>query len=220
MIYFETKSDISSMQGVLKLFEEIRAIEKDVREELREEGASYLSPHGMFKHIREEAAKRNDRYSELRQDFARMIPHVNQICEAHSIACHRSGRAAPMEGGLPFEGSIFDMVLNRPSDMFDLDNDVRDTVNKCLGAQKEQLSKELRQLINPIHWASRLLIFLIQLPYKLIEISGFNVEKIQDHFLGKFAQLLYVIALILFLLWLGVESIQDLISILGTGLIP
>jgi len=220
MIYFETKSDIDHLQELLGLFENIRKIEKDVREDLREDGAQYLSPHGMFKHIREEAAKRDDRYSELRQDFARMIPRANQICEAHSIAWHRSGRAAPMEGGLPFEGSIFEMVLDRPSDIVDIDNDVRDTINKCLGALKEQLSREFRQLINPIHWVSRILIFLIQLPYKLIEISGFDMEKIQDHFLGKLAQLLYVIALILFLVWLGIESVQDLVSILATGLIP
>ncbi len=220
MIYFGTKSEISYMQELLDKFEKIRVIEQDVREELREEGTKYLSPHGMLKHIREEASKRADGYSELRQDFARMIPRANQICESQSLSWYISGRAAPLEGGLPFEGSVFDMVLDRPSDIYDIDNDVRTTINKCLGVLNNQLSIELRQLINPIYWISRLLVFLIQLPYKLIEISGFNAEKIQDHFLGKLAQLLYVIALILFLIWLGVESIQDLISIIGAGLIP
>lgn len=199
MIYFDTKSDISHMERLLARFELIREIEKT---------------------IREEATVRDAQYGNLRRQFARMIPRANDICDGHSIAWYRNGRAAPMEGGLTFEGSIFDLVLDRPSDIMDIDTDIRDTINRCIGALEVKATREFRQLINPLYWLRRLLIFIIRLPYMLIEVSGFDVAKIQDHFLGKLAQLIYVILLVLFLIWLGVESIPDLISLIGSALVP
>jgi len=220
MIYFGTKAAIKHIEGLLARFENIREIEKATREALRDEGAKYLSPHGMFKRIREQAAERHHEYGELRRQFARMIPRANDICGEESVAWHRQGHAAPMEGGLQFEGSIFDLVLDRPSDMVDIDSDVRDTINKTIGSLEVKAGKELRQLINPFYWLRRLLVFVIRLPYTLIEASGFDVAKVEDHFLGKFAQLLYVIVLILIFIRLGVESVEDLISLIGPFLIP
>ena len=220
MIYSATKAEIKHMEGLLARFEMITRIEQATREALRDEGAKYLSPHGMFKHIREQAAERHQEYAVHRRQFARMIPSANEICGEESIAWHRQGRAAPLEGGLPFQGSVFDLVLDRPSDIMDIDSDVRDTIIKTIGSLEAKAHRELRQLINPLYWLRRLLVFVIRLPYTLIEASGFDVAKVEDHFLGKLAHLVYVILLILILIRLGVESVSDLISPIAPVLMP
>lgn len=220
MIYFVVKDKIEHMTRLLALFEAIREVEKKTRSELVDEGRSWLGPYGMLKDIREEAALRDPSYSVMRTDFARMIPRANELCEEESISWQRVGLSAPMEGGAKFQGSIFDLVLNRPSDLLDIDSDVRDTVNKCIGSLEDRRKKEFRQLINPFYWVRQIVVFVIRLPYLLIEASGFDVAKIEDHFLGKLAHLIYVILLVLVLLWFGIDSTSDLVALLLTVIKP
>jgi hypothetical protein len=214
MIYFSVRDDLRHIRSLLHHFEEIVSIEQETRQGLREGGAQYLGPHDMFRRVREESSKTNSAYSGLRAEYAQMIPRTNEICEREGIAWHRQGRAAPLEGGLPFQGSIFELILNRPSDIMDIDTDLRDTANQCIGVLERHVSHELRQLINPIYWIGRIVLFVVRLPYTILELSGFDVEQIQEHLIARLFQLLYVIALILILVRFGLASAIDLKSLL------
>ena len=214
MIYFSIRGDLENIELLLRDFEQIVSIEQDTRQRLKEDGAPYLGPQHMFKRIREESAESNAEYSELRAEYAKLIPRSNEICDREGIAYYIEGRGAPIEGNLPFQGSIFEFPLNRPSDMMDIDTKVRDTANQCIGALERRKGDELRQLINPIYWLRRAIVFVVRLPFTLLELSGFDVEIIQEHLIARLFQLVYVIALILILVRLGLTSLIDLSSLL------
>lgn len=213
MIYFTVIDELRLMRSLLSHFESIVSIEQDTRERLREDGATYLGPYHMFKRIREESSKSNSDYTDLRVEYAKLVPRANEICEREGISWHRQGQAAPMEGGSPFQGSIFEFVLNRPSDILDIDTEVRDTVNQCIGVLERKSSKELMQLINPFYWIGKALIWIVRLPYNILDLSGFDVEKIQEHLIARLFQLLYVIGLIWILVRFGLASAIDLKSL-------
>jgi len=214
MSYFQTKADIAHMNSLLAAFERLVEIERESRGKLREEGTDYLSPLHLFKAIREHAAAGSPEYRQLRASFAQMIPRANDICDREHVSWHREGRAAPMEGGMPFRGSIFDLVLDRPSDFMDIDNDVRDTVNRALGSLERTRGQEVRRLLNPISWVTRAVVFVVRLPYLILQSSGFDVDKIQEHLIARLFQLLYGIALIVLLVRFGLGSVIDLKSLL------
>ena len=220
MLFFSARADLKFMHLLLNRFEELRRFEDKTYKELDAEGATYLSSYGMLKHVREQAIERYPDYSELRKKYTRMITRATRICEEHSVKFFMKGRAAGLEGGTPFEGSVYELVLNCPSTLTDIDNEVRDTTNKVIGSLEHKVQKEGMQIINPFFWIKEIAVWIVRLPYTLIKISGFDVDKVQEHFMGKVAHLIYVILLILFLLWIGAESLNDLKSIIGPVLIP
>lgn len=215
MLYFSVRSDLQHIKSLLNTFEQLRVIEQETRERLVREGSSWLSPHSMFKHIREEASKSDPSYSRIRGIYTRQIPKVNDICKRENISWHRQGRAAPLEGSAPFSESIFALALNRPSDLMDIDNDVRDTANQAIGILEKKTSEELLKLVNPFFWIKEIFIFIVRLPYTLIELSGFDVKKVEEHLIAKLIHLAYVVALILILLKLGFASSISINEIIG-----
>lgn len=215
MGFFQARADLRHIETLLATFERIVAFEATARQNFRNEGAQFLGPHQMFRRIREEAATRHPEYAPLRQSYARMIPGANLISERTGILWHRQGRAAPLEGRAPFQGSVFELILNRPSDLADLDTDLRDTANQVIGVLEQRLREERRRLFNPFYWIAKAATLIVRLPYNLLKISGFDVDKMQEHFIARLFQLLYVIALILIAFRLGVTSLADLASFLS-----
>ncbi len=212
MNYFSTKDDLEHMRTLLDNFERIITIEQRTRETLRKK--DFLTMHSFFKELREEASKTNPEYKDLRATYAKMIPRANEICEREKVSWHRQGWAAPIEGGSAFQGPILGFVLDRPSELMDIDTDVRNTINQVLGILEYREAQEYKKLINPLYWLMQAFIFVVRLPYTILKISGFDVDKIQEHLFARLFQLIYVIALILVLIWFGLESVIDLKTLL------
>jgi hypothetical protein len=215
MIYFDARDDLQYMERLLVTFENIIEIEFTVRLINKAQGMQYLGSYDMFKRIREDASKSNPQYLRIRNSYARMIPRAISICQRENISCQRSGQSAPIEGNISYQGTIFELALNRPSDLVDIDTDLRDTVNKAIGAIQIRMSREWRQLINPLYWIGKAFVFLVKLPYNLLKLSGFDVDKIQEHLIARLFQLLYVIALILIFIHFGLNTVIDLGSFLA-----
>jgi hypothetical protein len=212
MNYFAIKDDLEHMRALLHHYERIVEIEQRTRENL--EDRNYLTMHSFLKDLRAKAAKSEPEYKDLRTAYAKMIPRANEICEREKVSWHRQGWEAQIEGGAAFQGSIFAFVLDRPSDLMDIDTDVHNTINQVVGILEYKEAQEYRKLRNPRYWLTQAFIFVVRLPYTILKISGFDVNKIQDHLFARLFQLIYVIALILLLTWFGLASVIDLKSIL------
>jgi hypothetical protein len=165
----------------------------------------------MFQGVREEAYHHNENYTIIRANYTKMIPRASQITEEQRVSHHRKIRSAPIEGGNLFSGSIYKAILDPPSSLIDLDVDFYDTVNQVLGSLEWRKVKELRQVRNPLYWLKEFIVFIIRLPFTLIRISGFDIKIVEEHFLGKLFQLLYVMALILLATKFGI-SLADMVK--------
>jgi hypothetical protein len=209
MIYFSTKRDLAFMKEFLEVFNLLRRIEEETRARLREEGRSWLSPMQMFESIRREASMSNPEYADIRTRLARMLPRAIGLAEAEGIPHIMNIQAAPLEGSTRFSGSVFQAVLDPPSDLVDFDSVFRDTSNQIIGNLERKERAELLKLINPVYWLKELIIFLIRLPYSTFAASGFDVERIQDHFIARAMHLLYVVLLLYILLRFGLLPITE-----------
>ena len=174
-----------------------------------------MNSYAFLKQIREDLSKTNSEYQGLRTIYAKLIPRANEVCERENVSWHRKGMAAPLEGGGAFQGSVFEFILNRPSDLMDIDTDVKDTINQVLGILEHKESQEFKKLLNPFYWLREAFIFVVRLPYNILKLSGFDVDKIQEHLFARLFQLIYVIALILVLVWFGLTSVIDLKTLLA-----
>lgn len=114
-------------------FENLRRIEEDVREELREEGQKFLSIRGYLKEIRSRASSTRSEYDALRHTFNISIPRIKEIATWCGISHIISIQGAPIEGGIQFYGSVFEAILDPPSLLIDLDTKVRDVLSQLLG---------------------------------------------------------------------------------------
>jgi hypothetical protein len=215
MRYQDLRRDMSLLNELLAEFEEIVRIEKATRESLHSQGRTYLNPPHMFREIREEAVRRYKHYAELRTSFARKIPTAVQICEREGVAVHIEGRAALLEGATSFSDSVFALILDRPSDLVDFDTSLRADTNQAIGALETKLQRERRRLTNPLNWIKAVIVAVVRLPYTIISMSGFDVAKVEDHLIARVIHLVYVVALLLILIRLGLTGAIDLSQLIG-----
>lgn len=143
-----------------------------------------------------------------------MIHRASQITNQQGVNHHCKIHSSPTDGNKIFNGSIYNAILDPPSALFDFDTTFRDIINQVIGILEWKKEKEFRLLLNPFYWLKELFVFFIRLPYTLIRSSGFDVKKVEEHFIGKLFQFIYVIALILLATRLGI-SIVDIFQIIG-----
>jgi len=86
--------------------------------------------------------------------------------------------------------------------------DIYDALNQTIGACENNVDIEFKRLINPLYWIKELLIIIIRIPFMLIEASGFDVTKFEDHFLSKLFKFLEIIIIIFILIKLGMKREQ------------
>jgi hypothetical protein len=72
---------------------------------------------------------------------------------------------------------------------------------------------EWSHLKNPFYWLKALFTFILRIPFMLIEATGFNVDKVEDHFLAKLFKLIEVIVILYLLFRLGAGN-KGLIEVL------
>lgn len=216
MIYLDTKDDSKFILQFSQTFEHLRQIEVKAQKNLRARDVKWLGSMSMFQGIREEANNIDVNYAGIRANFTKMMHRAIQITNEQGVNHRQQIQSAPIEGNRIFNGSIYDAVLDPPSALIDFDTIFRDTINQVIGILEWKQAKEFRHLVNPFYWLKELIVFLVRLPHILISVSGLDVKKVEEHFIGKLSQLVYVIALILLAARLGI-SVADIIQlIIGT----
>jgi hypothetical protein len=93
---------------------------------------------------------------------------------------------------------------------------IYDALNQTIGECEARVAVEFRRLINPLYWIKEVLVLVIRIPFILIEASGFDVSKVEDHLLAKAFKLLEVVAIIYILIRLGLtkEQLQQVLMTL------
>jgi len=82
-----------------------------------------------------------------------------------------------------------------------------DAMNQTLGQLAEDEKREFRRLINPAWWVFEV---VIRIPFLLISLSGFDVNKVEDHLLAKVFKLAEIAFIVFVLLRLGFERTRIL----------
>jgi len=175
--------------------------------------SGYRSKRDYQTALQAEASKMSG-YQEVRRRVAKGVLRAERIASRLGVPIIFTSFPAPAVGGPIIEQKVFSAILKDMSHGGLIDNQsIYDSLNQTIGECEAMVSVEFRRLINPLYWIKELIVAIIRIPFMLIEASGFDVSKVEDHFIGRFFKLLEIGLILYVLLRLGIgkESIQQIL---------
>ena len=204
MIYFSVKTDLDFIRAYRETFTQMRSIENEVKAKSQNLRKNYITARGWHEDMIKKAQEIEE-YKTVREKYTMGLRRTISIADRHRVPHRIKIQSAPLEGNHYFDGSHFEAILHPPSLLADLDTPIYDTLNQILGVLERNTVEEFHKLINPLFWLQQTFTWMIRLPFTVMKMSGFNVDVIQQHFWGKFCQLVYIVVLLIILLKLGVD---------------
>ena len=197
MIYFGTKKDKQAVEAFLPLVVEFWEIESRTSE--RRARPNEGNP---------------ERYQELREAIARKTPSIIHISRRAGIPDVLHSYPAPAVGGPVIPVNIYESILQDDSHGHIPNQRKLDTLNKLIGQLDGKIEFEFKKVVNPFHWLGLFLEKVLRIPFWLLSKTGFEISKIEDHFLGKLFKLIEIVALLYISLRLGIpdEWVTTLLS--------
>ena len=131
----------------------------------------------------------SDFYPKLREEVAKRLRRATEITVGVGTPFGVTSYPAPAIGGPVMHVDLYQAVLadfryRRIDKQMSLD-----AIDQAIGACELRVRSEYRNLFNPFHWIFLSFKSIIRLPFIIIQTSGFDVSKVEDHFLGKFFKL-------------------------------
>ncbi len=142
-------------------------------------------------------------YKEIRQELSKIVNDVARIPYRYGVPIVLTSFPAPAVGGPIVETNIFTSVLHDDSHTKIDKQIVFDKINEVIGACEREIRKGFLRLINPFYWIKSLFVFVIRLPFIVLQTSGFNIDKLEDHFISKLFKLIMFLVIIVVLLIIG-----------------
>lgn len=207
--FLRAKSDLDHM---VKFRDAVFALWK-----LEDNAIKSLDPYtlsmGILHQERQEAimqaANEDENYQTVRENVSRFVLKAMRIASRHQIPTEFKSIPPPMVGGAIIPVNIFYSVLTDNSYQGVSRQMVLDAINQTLGSCETFVQEEFWKLFNPLNWIKEILKWILRIPFMLIELTGFNVDKVEDHFLGKLFKVIEVVAIVYILYRLGVQR-EDL----------
>jgi hypothetical protein len=207
MPYFVAKRDLDFAKAFRDSVHQLWAMEQRA-------ALAVASRTGMFDtqtptrqraEIREEA-NHIPEYPGVRVLVARGVPRAIRLCFKHSVPI--TGQSFPpalMSG--PVIPVNFMMVILDDNSWGGIDHNlIEDRLNQLIGNCEEAVTTAKWRLVNPLYWFYEALAFVLRIPFRLIELTGFNVNKIEDALIGKFFMFAELLCLIYLLVRLGATN--------------
>lgn len=149
----------------------------------------------------QDAAGRDPQYQVVRDRVARATNRIQRIAHQNGIAANLKSLPAPAVGGAIIPINLFDVVLHDNSHGGINRQWIVDALNQTRGAAVERVETEFRKLLNPLQWIKDALVLVLRIPFMLIEATGFDARKVEDHLVGKVFKFLELSVL----LWIAVR---------------
>lgn len=219
MSYWKAKKDLEFMRQYRETIGEFLAAQKEIDSVVKQSSyPGYMMRQDEGMRIMKATEATRNRMMELRKQVAKDTSRASRIAVKNGVAIIMTSYPAPAVGGPVIRFNLFEAILHDPSHGAMIGEGVKplqifDKINAAISKCEERVETEWNHLINPFYWIKALCIFILRLPVKLIELAGFNVEKFEEHFWGKFFQLIWMLIVIGVLLALGIGR-GDLIELI------
>src|ERR1700681_1389211 len=159
------------------------------------------------------AASRDSQYPVIRDRVARATRRMQRIAYENGIATMLKSIPPPAVGGVIIPVELFGAVLHDNSHGGIDRQMIVDALNQTRGAASERVETEFRRMLNPLQWVKDALGFVLRIPFMLVEATGFDISKVEDHFLGKIFKFIELSLLLWIAIRLGLGK-QELRSLL------
>jgi hypothetical protein len=201
MGFFQAMSDFEFMTAFRGSVLELWQIESTAAEELR---GAYLPLHSEYQAALQSRASEITNYQQVRERVARGMLRAMRIARRLKVPIDWTSYPAPAVGGPVIPVNLFASILKDTSHGGIGRQQIYDALTQTVGECETQLSIERRRLLNPFYWVKEAFIAIIRIPFMLVEASGFDVGKVEDHFLAKAFKLVEIVAIVYILLHFGI----------------
>jgi hypothetical protein len=157
-------------------------------------------------------ASRDPQYQVVRDRVARATNRIQRIARENRIATNLGSLPPPAVGGAIIPVNLFSAVLHDNSHGGIDRQRIVDALNQTRGAAAERIGTEFWRMLNPLHWVKEALVFVLRIPFMLIEATGFDMGKVEDHVLSKIFKFLELGLLLWIAIRLGLGK-QELYSL-------
>lgn len=198
MIYFGTKNDLAKVLEFVPIVNEYWEVEASLNSRTARNNDEQL-----------------ERYASLREAIARKTPNIIHISRRAGIPSVLQSYPAPAVGGPVIPVNIYESILQDDSHGGIPNQRKLDTLNKLIGQLEGKIDFEFKKIINPLFWLGLAIEKVLRIPFWLLSKTGFEIGKIEDHFLGKAFKLVEIIVLLYISIRLGVPD-EWVTAILGT----
>ncbi|MGH9932302.1 MAG: hypothetical protein ACREA9_24130 [Pyrinomonadaceae bacterium] len=140
---------------------------------------------------------------EIREKISKTVRRASRIATKNGASIIATSYPAPAIGGPIVRINLFDAILHDYSDRRIGNNEIWDGINETIGGCEERLQIEWSHLKNPLYWIRAAFTFVLRIPFMIVAATGFDVGKVEDHFLAKLFKLIEVIVIFYVLLRLG-----------------
>jgi len=211
MSYFQAKSDLNFMKDFKQNVLELWKIEDRVARDI---DYNDFDSYSEYEVVLQALASQITGYQDIRSRVATGILRAERIAIRLGVPIEAVSCPAPIVGGPVISQSFFYAILRDFTHGAQIERQmIKDAVNQTVGECETRLSVEKRRLINPLYWIKELVVAIIRIPFMIIEASGFDVSKVEDHFLGRIFKLFEIGIILYVLIKLGFEkeSIQQIL---------
>jgi hypothetical protein len=155
----------------------------------------------------------SNKANEARPLINRMSSEISSIVSSSNESTKVIHYPAPAIGGFVTKIDLIENIFNLED--YDIEPDVIiDCIDKSIGVYEYNKTQSIFRTINPVYWFGRLFTFIATVPFRLLTSAGFQTQKVEHTFLGKFIGLFFqiVIALGALLTILQILGYNNLIS--------
>ncbi len=141
-------------------------------------------------------------YQQARERVAQALAQATDIAVRHGVGVQIVNYPPPIiaDRAPPISTSTFEIILRdrtyKPGSI--TREYIRDDINKTLGVVRQQVQVERRHVLNPAWWFWQAVTFILRIPFRLLEATGFDVAKIEDTLWARLFKALEVLAILYF----------------------
>lgn len=215
MDYFRVKSDLRFMKGFLVSVRLLWEFEARASKQINWSGR--IGTPSEAKALVQSVAQKmeGEGYEEQRENVARKIPQAMEIARRYRVPIDLQSFPPAVVGGPVIPVNMFRAILTDDSWGRIPNQRVLDAINETIGQLEADKKREFRRLVNPAWWVFEAFKFVIRIPFMLISLSGFDVNKVEDHLLAKVFKLAEIAFIVFVLLRLGFERTKILEAVVG-----
>jgi hypothetical protein len=215
MNYFRAKSDLAFMtqfhNDVLALWEREGAASRAIQSP--DSWMAGCIPGQWQALMQKKASEQSPDYQKIRKSVAQGVSRAQFLSTIHGVPAQFVSYPAPAVGGPVIRLGVFEAILTDTSHGGIDRQMIYDALNRVIGACEEKKERAWHEMINPFFILKNIILMTLRLPFMLIEATGFNISKFEEHFFGKLFKLLLLLGLAWGLLALGFEK-ADLVEVL------
>jgi len=172
----------------------------------REEAARSWRP-SSFRSLEQPPDVQDDpAYQQARERVAQGMSRAVRIGRSLGVPVDMRSHPAPAVGGPVIDVNLFEAVLVDGTGRRMNPQWVVDALNRTVGECQEAVRVERLRAWNPFYWLWVAFVFVLRIPFLLLEATGFDVAKIENHLWGRLFKVAEVVGIAYLLARLGLDS--------------